>query len=75
MKTSPMGHNYYAIGNVYPMSQLHFLAYVNMSLNKDAIYKLIANVLQVSIDKIEDELAVGDIREWDSLAHMRIITA
>lgn len=46
-----------------------------MSLTKDSIYKLIANVLQVSIDKIEDELAVGDIPEWDSLAHMRIIAA
>ena len=46
-----------------------------MSVAKESIKKLIANVLEVSIDKIEDELAVGDIPEWDSLAHMRIIAA
>jgi acyl carrier protein len=39
------------------------------------VYKLIAETLNVSIDIINDELAVGDIAEWDSLGHMQIITA
>ena len=46
-----------------------------MSITKEAIKQLIANVLEVSLDKIEDELAVGDIPAWDSLTHMRIIAA
>ncbi|MEF1228776.1 acyl carrier protein, partial [Vibrio fortis] len=29
----------------------------------------------VSVSVVDDELAVGDIPEWDSLAHMRIIAA
>ncbi|WP_071201770.1 phosphopantetheine-binding protein, partial [Vibrio cholerae] len=31
--------------------------------------------LEVEIGIINKELAVGDITEWDSLAHMRIIAA
>ncbi|GDY24159.1 acyl carrier protein [Agarivorans sp. Toyoura001] len=46
-----------------------------MSITKDSIKQLIANILEVSVEKIIDELAVGDIPEWDSLAHMRIIAA
>ncbi|MEZ8470153.1 acyl carrier protein [Vibrio splendidus] len=46
-----------------------------MTITKDSIKQLISNVLQVSIGQIDDELAVGDIPEWDSLAHMRIIAA
>ncbi len=44
-------------------------------ISKNDIKILIANVLSVSLEKIEDDLAVGDIPEWDSLAHMRIIAA
>lgn len=40
---------------------------------KESVKELIAKILGVSLDVIEDELAVGDIPEWDSLAHMRII--
>ena len=39
------------------------------------IKKIIARTLNVSQDIITDELAVGDIAEWDSLAHVRIIAA
>ena len=46
-----------------------------MAITKDDIKTLVANTLGVAIDQIQDELAVGDILEWDSLAHMRIITA
>ena len=46
-----------------------------MAITKDDVKALVANTLGVAIDQIQDELAVGDIPEWDSLAHMRIITA
>ena len=46
-----------------------------MTITKESIKQLIADVLEVSVDKIDDELAVGDIPEWDSLAHTKIITA
>ena len=39
------------------------------------IKKLIAENLNVSQDIITDDLAVGDISEWDSLAHVRLIGA
>lgn len=46
-----------------------------MSINKESVKELIAKVLNVSVSVVDDELAVGDIPEWDSLAHMRIIAA
>tara|TARA_B110000444_G_scaffold253096_1_gene283397 strand:- start:305 stop:538 length:234 start_codon:yes stop_codon:yes gene_type:complete len=46
-----------------------------MSSGKDQIKQIIADNLKVPFDKITDELAVGDIAEWDSLAHVRIILA
>ncbi|OUR92458.1 acyl carrier protein [Gammaproteobacteria bacterium 42_54_T18] len=46
-----------------------------MSDIKKAVYALIAQTLEVKLDVIDDELAVGDIQEWDSLGHMRIIAA
>ena len=39
------------------------------------IKKLIAENLNVSQDIITHDLAVGDIPEWDSLAHVRLIGA
>ncbi|KDN28629.1 acyl carrier protein [Vibrio fortis] len=42
---------------------------------KESVKELIAKVLNVSVSVVDDELAVGDIPEWDSLAHMRIIAA
>ena len=46
-----------------------------MSSGKDQIKQIIADNLKVPFDNITDELAVGDIAEWDSLAHVRIILA
>ena len=46
-----------------------------MKTSKDTVKKLIAEILNVEIDVVQDDLAVGDIPEWDSLAHMRIIAA
>lgn len=44
-------------------------------VTRQQVYQLIAETLNVSIEVINDELAVGDIAEWDSLGHMQIITA
>ena len=38
------------------------------------IKAFIAGVLKVGTDVVDDDLAVGDIPEWDSLHHMMIIT-
>jgi Phosphopantetheine attachment site. len=46
-----------------------------MSDLRKQVYTLIANILEVKVDVINDELAIGDIAEWDSLGHMRIIAA
>lgn len=48
---------------------------VYMSISEEKIINLIAKILEVEIGIINKELAVGDIPEWDSLAHMRIIAA
>jgi acyl carrier protein len=39
------------------------------------IKQIIAENLKVPLESISDDLAVGDIPEWDSLAHVRIIGA
>lgn len=46
-----------------------------MSISEEKIINLIAGILEVEIGIINKELTVGDIPEWDSLAHMRIIAA
>ena len=46
-----------------------------MAITRESVKALIANTLNVAINQVHDELAIGDIPEWDSLAHMRIITA
>jgi acyl carrier protein len=44
-------------------------------MNPKEIYNLVASVLKISIDDVNNELSVGDIPEWDSLAHMQLINA
>lgn len=39
------------------------------------IKDVIADVLGVSVATLTDDLAPGDIPEWDSLRHMMLITA
>jgi acyl carrier protein len=46
-----------------------------MRVSEQTVKELIAKSLMVDISTIKNELAVGDIPEWDSLAHMRIIAA
>ena len=44
-------------------------------MNPKEAYSIIATVLKISVDEVNDELSVGDIPEWDSLAHMQLIEA
>ncbi len=36
---------------------------------------IIAGILNVPVGEIEDDTAIGDIAEWDSLHHIQIISA
>ena len=38
------------------------------------VKEIIAGILKVDIATVEDDCAVGDIPQWDSLHHMMIIT-
>lgn len=42
---------------------------------KADIKKMIADELNVGLEVVTSDLAVGDIPEWDSMAHVRIIVA
>ena len=46
-----------------------------MDITSIRIKQIIAETLKVPLESISDDLAVGDITEWDSLAHVRIIGA
>jgi len=39
------------------------------------IKEIIALILNVDVEEIDDETAIGDIDEWDSLRHIQIISA
>lgn len=41
----------------------------------DEIREIIAHELNVPVTNVKDDLGAGDLIEWDSLGHMRIITA
>ena len=42
---------------------------------EEKIRKIIAEVLSVDEDTIDEETTIGDIPEWDSLSHIQIISA
>lgn len=42
---------------------------------EEKVKELIASVLEVSPDDINEDTAIGDIPEWDSLSHIQIISA
>ncbi len=39
----------------------------------ERIISIIAKVLNISVDEVEMDTAIGDLPEWDSLHHMLII--
>lgn len=42
---------------------------------KEEIIKIIAEVLEVPVEEIKDDTAIGDIDSWDSLRQISIISA
>jgi len=40
---------------------------------KEKIIGIIAKILEVNIDEVEIDTAIGDLPEWDSLHHLQII--
>ena len=42
---------------------------------RETIIKVIANSLSIDISTVTNELTVGSIPEWDSLAHVELIAA
>ena len=41
----------------------------------DEVIEIIAGILGVEKDEISEDTAIGDIESWDSLHHIRIISA
>ena len=41
---------------------------------KNKVKEIIAKVLNVSVEEIGEDTAIGDIAEWDSLHHIQIIS-
>ena len=41
---------------------------------KERIKEIIADTLGIDIERITDELAAGDIEEWDSVGNLTIIS-
>jgi acyl carrier protein len=39
------------------------------------VAELIATQLRISVDRVRDDLGYGAIAEWDSLAHVDLMTA
>lgn len=39
----------------------------------DMLYKIISEVLEVPLDQITDDLAYGELENWDSIAHMEMV--
>ena len=42
---------------------------------EEKVKEIIAKVLEVPADQINEDTAIGDIPEWDSLSHIQIISA
>ena len=45
-----------------------------MSIKEITIRELIANTLKIPLVAVVNDLSIGDIPEWDSMAHMEIFT-
>ena len=44
-----------------------------MSRIEEQIKNIVAAILNVSADKVEEDTAIGDLPSWDSLKHLQII--
>ena len=43
-------------------------------MDKKKIYQFIAETLHINIDIVNEDLGIGDIPEWDSLAHVMLLS-
>ena len=43
-------------------------------MDKKKIYQFIAETLHINIDIVNEDLGIGDIPEWDSLAHVLLLS-
>lgn len=48
---------------------------INKNAMEERVKEIIARELGVSIDEVQNDLAIGDLPEWDSLHHVAIIFA
>ena len=46
-----------------------------MSIKELSIRKLIADILKIPLEDVVNDLSIGDIPEWDSMAHMQIFAS
>lgn len=44
-----------------------------MSSKREKLFNLVASVLDVPVESINEDLGIGGISQWDSLAHVRLI--
>lgn len=44
-----------------------------MNTIEERIKNIIAGTLNVSLNEVEDDTAIGDLPSWDSLKHLQII--
>lgn len=42
--------------------------------NKEKLYQLVSKTFEIPLDQINDSMAVGSIPQWDSLAHLSLIS-
>ena len=42
---------------------------------EEKVKEIIAKILEVKAEDINEDTAIGDIPEWDSLSHIQIISA
>ena len=40
---------------------------------KDTVKKIVIETLNISEDRYREDLAIGDIPEWDSLGHVQLL--
>lgn len=40
---------------------------------ENRVHKIISDVLKVPLEQVTEELAIGDIPEWDSVANIRLL--
>lgn len=43
--------------------------------NKDKIYEIFSNIMELDIDLVTDDLSYDSLNEWDSLSHIKLILA